>query len=945
MASGALRHRAYRRRRRNGKGTPRWLMALGMLGGLMAIGAGILAGVAYGVYQSYANDLIPPDEAIAKLPRGGARIYDRNGQLLYEYVDDVSGLREPVKSQDFSLFLIGATIATEDTSFLNNPGVNFKGLAAAAWDNFSPGGTPGLLEGRGGSSITQQLVKNVYFSPEERGKRSVDRKLKETVYALELKKQYSNEQIMEWYLNSISYGSVYVGAEAAAQGYFSKSAKALSLSEAATLAAIPSCPRCYDPINKPEAAVRQRNLVLRRMLEEGYITAEVTWLAASEPLVVRPQPFPVKAPHFVFNVVERELISLVGEEAFKRGGLNVTTTLDLDLQRTAEGILEEEISAVEAGALGHNGALVAIDPSTAQILTYVGSRSYFREDILGRNDMAAAENSPGSAFKPLTYLAAFENLGWSPGTLILDSAITIQDGAEGFSPRGPGGFRGPTTIRKSLGNSLNATAVKTMLYTGVRETIGQAKSMGMTTLDRPGLGPALTTGGGDVKLADLTYAYTVFPNLGLLKGRSTNLKLPPGNRANDPISVLRIEDRDGKVIYPLVDGQPKLDGPAVQEQRVASEEAAYFVNDILADPQAECETFGCGGLSLGDDRPFAAKTGTSAPYRNSSATGDTWTVAYTPQLVAGTWYGNADNSPLAVRAFSTTVSFPIIRRFMREFHSDKPIEQFQRPDTVIQGSVCVLSGFHATPDCPLTTPDDLVALPEPLPEGQPAPTATVPPTAAPPGQDAPKRPEDDDPWWERVAIDRRSNKLASALTLPQDLEYRFFLQLPAGLPEFHVQQAREWASRLGATIGQAPKERTTDADIPIAITQPANGQQVTAQVIITGRARSADFRSYYLEYEWALSPGRWVPIGGRDTPVADGPLAIWDTRGLFPGGYTIRLVIVDGSRGEIATQVQVSVVPSLPPAPTPPGPLPVITPTPTPGSQGDGPGRGRRNDD
>ncbi|MCH8849879.1 MAG: penicillin-binding protein, partial [Chloroflexi bacterium] len=471
MANAALyRYKAYRRRRWHARpdGAPRWIMAAALLGLILLIGGGAAAAVSYGVYQGYADELVPPDEEIAKLPRGGARILDRNRTLLFEFVDDSSGLRDPVSYEDISLYLVAATIALEDTTFMTNPGVNYQGLASAAWDRFRNtsivrnlfrpfGDALPAIETRGGSSITQQLVKNIYFSAEERSERSInqegiERKLKETVLALELTKQYSKQQIMEWYLNQISYGNVFIGAEAASRGYFNKQAIDLTLAEAALLAAIPSCPACYDPLTLPEEAKAQRNFVLRRMHAEGMIDAGTLWETSTQPLDLDPRQFDVEAPHFVFNVVQPELERLFGEEAARSGGLVVTTTLDLEEHRAAEAILRGWITTFESSG-GHNGAVVAIDPKTAEILVYVGSRDYFREDIDGQNDMASALNSPGSAFKPFTYLTAFINLGWGPGTMILDSEFPLQFWDGERPPRNPGGgYQGPITARNALGN-------------------------------------------------------------------------------------------------------------------------------------------------------------------------------------------------------------------------------------------------------------------------------------------------------------------------------------------------------------------------------------------------------------------------------------------------------------------------------------------------------------
>ncbi len=915
MARNGTRSRylAYRRRRRrhNGNGTPRWVLALVLLGGVFGIVLAILAGVAYGVYQSYANDLVPPDEAIAKLPRGGARILDRNGKLLYQFVDDVSGVSEPVSSDEMSLYLVLATIATEDASFLDNPGVNFEGLSRAALDNFWPfGGTPGFLEGRGGSSITQQLVKNVYFSPEERAERSVKRKIKETVLALELTKQYSKQQILTWYLNLISYGNIYNGVEAASQGYFGKHAKDLTLAESATLAAIPSCPSCYDPLNRPEATVAQRNYVLTRMYDEGYVSAGQLWEAASQPLDIKPQRFPVNAPHFVFNVVQPELERLFGEQALRRDGLIVHTTLDLDWQVRAEKTLEEWITTFESSG-GHNGAAVGIDPTTGEYLFYVGSRDYFRDDILGRNDMADAVNSPGSAFKPITYVTAFMTLGWGPGITILDTPIQAKYWDGDKPPRNPGtGFRGPITVRNALGNSLNIPAIKTIIYTGVDNVITQAKKMGITSLDGRQLGPSMTVGGVDVKLNDMVYAFTAYPNLGVLKGVPSTVDRPPGNRELDPVAILRVEDRDGNVLYPKVDGNP-VDRPPVQEVRVAPPEETYLVADILSDPSAQCIVFGCGGLSIG--RPMGVKTGTSEPYADSFAIGDTWAIAFTPQLVVGSWFGNADNSPMT-GITSTSVSWRTVRDIMVEYHNDKPVVPFTRPEGLVKASVCIPSWLKLTASCPKGTPEDLLA--------------------------ARSLPQRDDDWWALARIDKRTGKLASELTPEAFVEERRFLQLPPGLPDFVRDEALAWAVLLGAGgAGGVPTEQTQESDIPAAINSPLNGDQISGVVTVSGRASSAEFVSYRLEIQGDDQSGPELLMEST-TPVADGVLGNWDTSGLPDGVYTLTLVVTDAALGDVSYRVQVLLVnESAPDEPAAP------VSTDVPGDTGGGRGRGRGHDD
>lgn len=863
-------------------------MAFIALTGLAIFGVGLMVAISYGVYQNYADGLVPPDVAIARQPSGGARILDRNGKPLYEFLDDKAGLRQPVKIDDISLWLVYATVVREDSSFFTNPGVNYKGLGAAAWSNFSPfRSKPSFLEGRGGSSITQQLVKNVYFTREEQSKRSVSRKLKETIYAIELTKKYSGSdvgsdywkqgksQIMEWYLNQISYGSVYVGAEKAANGYFGKHAKDLTLAESATLAAIPASPNDYSPIQNPDGALRQRNIVLRSMYEEHYIDGGQLYDAVSQPLGASAHAFGIEAPHFVLNVVKPELEAIFGEDALKSEGLVVYTSLDLDLQTKSEEILESWINEFESSG-GHNGAVVAIEPSTGEILSYVGSRDYFNDDIQGQNDMAQALNSPGSAFKPFTYITAFMNLNWGPGTLILDTPIPSKYWDGKNPPRNPVAHSGPITARNALGNSLNIPAIKTILYTGVQEVKDQGKRMGITTLDRD-LGPSLTVGGVDVKLLDMAYGYTAFPNLGVLRGVQTTEDRPPGNRTLDPISILHVEDQQGKVLYPIVDGQP-AERTAPLEERVAPAQDAFLINDILSDPQAFCLTYSCGLHTLG--RPTGFKTGTSEPYEDSRAIGDTWTFGYTPQLVVGSWFGNADNSPMT-GITSTSVSYRTSRDVLAEYLKDKPVVQFARPEGLVRASACMPSGMRATESCPIKTPEDWFA--KPL--------------------------AGDDTWWTVTKIDIRTGKLAGPNTPERFVKERRFLKVPDGVSDFARDDALAWQYISGVPKGDAPTETTDEGDgLPAVITSPRDGDPVRGLINVRGTASSAHFQSYQLELQSPLNPGSWTVIGSSDTPVVDGVLGGWDTSILVPGLYIVRLRVVDADDGDLYSQVSVLVL-------------------------------------
>ena len=864
------------------------------LGGLLVAGAMAAVVAGFVVYQFYSRDLLPPDEVLAQQSSGGAKIYDRKGRLLYEFVDDLSGLRHPVPLSEVSPWLIDATIATEDADFYSNPGINVRGLIRAAYENFFPGQL-GFLKGSGGSSITQQLVKNVYIPEAERSERSIPRKLKETVYALELTRRYTKDQILEWYLNQIPYGGLYYGVEAASQGYFGKSARELSLAEAALLAGIPASPARYDPVNNPEAAIERRNQVLDLMLRRGKVSLLEAYAAKLEPLKLAPQRFPIEAPHFVLDYVQPQLEKLLGREALYRGGLSVTTTLDLDLQKQADAALEKWISEFEATSNGHNGALVAIDPNTGEILTFAGSRDYFRDDILGRNDMALAENSPGSAFKPFTYITAFMELGWGPGTLVLDTPVSYPnpDGSM-FTPRNPSGdFKGPITIRQALGASLNVPAFKVAMATGVDNIVRTAKRMGITTLTGS-YGPSITIGGVDVSVLDMTFGYSVFANNGVMKGMPSILDLPEGNRPLDPIAILKVENNKGEVVFE----------PERQEERVAPAEYAYLVTDVLSDPQAQCATFGCGGLNIG--RTAAIKTGTSEPYENSRAIGDTWALGYTPDLAAGVWAGNADNSPM-VNITSTSISWRALRDFMQAALEGVPDRGFERPEGVVTATVCVPSGKLPSKYCGKTTQDIFAA--ESLPK-------------------------EEDNWWQPIKVDSRNGLLATSRTPRQYVQERVFIVLPPELQGVSRAQAEEWARALGVPLApsqESPLGPDTAQQPPgVSIDWPPADATVRGLITIEGSTDTPGFRSYRLEYGEGRRPQRWTVIKRSAEPVIDGALGLLDTSQLEPGIYTVRLVVQDQERGFLTDTVTVGVGSMATPTPAGEGPQRTASPTPTP---------------
>ena len=886
------------------------LIALAAVIGVFFISAGLVAGgaglYAMNRYDQIAADVVPPEQLIAEQSRGGARILDRNGNLLYEFVDELSGLRRPVALEDMSQWLIDATVAVEDPTFYENNGLNTRGLVRAAVENFAPflmGDEGQFLEGSGGSSITQQLAKNIYIPREERLERSVDRKVKEMVIALELTKRYTKDQILEWYLNSIPYGGIYTGIEAAAQGYFGKSAADLTLPEAALLAGIPQSPARYNPFSPEnlDEATRQLSAtslskarqaeVLRLMVENGVITQKEADDALNAPLKFRQARFDIEAPHFVLGRIADEITARFGERALYDQGLTVVTTIDLDLQHIAEDVVEKYVSEYGEQANLFNGAFVAIDPRTGELLTYVGSRDYFRDDIEGRNDMAVAINSPGSTLKPFAFMTAFMN-GWGTGTGVIAAPFEIIDYSTGasFAPRDPiAQVLGPITAAEALGNSLNTTAIKTIIAAGVPQTIQTLKRVGYTTFDNPaGYGPALITGGSEITLVDEVYAYSVLATGGIMRGSEAvaTPRLDPGERTLEPAAILEVTDSEGRVIYEY---EP-------QEQRVIAEPYTYLVTSILSDGKNQCITYGvCGALALPNGYPSGAKTGTSEPFEDSRDIGETWTVGYTPELVGGVWAGNADNSRIQGIS-STSVSLRAWKDFMVQAIDHLGLEPtpFTRPDGVVSREVCWPSGKLPTDTCPELNRYTSLYAAEVLPAG-------------PEGLSEDEFARYYDTWWKEIAVDTRTGLPATDNTPAQFVKKSVRLVLPED-------EVKKWTGLYAwaAANGVSGMLGTTDtavasADLPARIDNPVANATVDGNVEIRGRATSEKFTQYRLEWGRGDNPSSWVRISSSTNAVTGGTLGRWDTGPLADGTYTLRLVVEDEEQGSRYYQIPVKV--------------------------------------
>lgn len=553
-------------------------------------------------------------------------IFDRNGKLIYEIFAEKR--RTPIRLQDLPPYVTQATIAIEDKDFYRHPGFSISGIARALYRII----TGKRLEG--GSTVTQQLVKNVLLTPE----RTLKRKIREIVLAVAIEILYSKNQILEMYLNNIPYGGAAWGIEEAARTYFGKSAKDLTLAEAAMLAGLPAAPTRFSPFGaRPELAKERQKAVLQRMLEDGYITQEEKEKAENAQLSFR-KPEGLKAPHFVLYVKE-QLVEKYGEQMVERGGLRVTTTLDLDLQEGAQQIVKEEVDKLKKANVGNGAALVTI-PKTGEILAMVGSKNYFAEDEDGKVNVVIRPRQPGSSIKPLNYALALETGKITPSTVLADvPTCFVVPGQPLYCPVNYDRlFHGAVQARFALGNSFNIPAVRVLALNGLANFVEFAKKMGITTWGDPSrYGLSLTLGGGEIKMTDMAVAFGVFANGGVRK----NL-----------VSILKVEDWKGNVLE-----ETKFDeGP-----RVLSMETSYLISHILLDNNARSAAFGENSLLRVRGHPeVSVKTGTTNDKR------DNWTIGYTPEVVVAVWVGNNDNSPMSAVASGITGAAPIWNKIIKE---------------------------------------------------------------------------------------------------------------------------------------------------------------------------------------------------------------------------------------------------------------------------------------
>lgn len=619
---------------------------------LYVFGAGML--FVFGLFAYFYKDLPSPTTMNSRTVAESTKIYDRTGQhLLYDVHGDEKRTIVPLDQIPDSLKF--ATIALEDQEFYNHHGVVISSIIRSVLKDIIRGGAA-----QGGSTITQQLVKQSLLTSEK----TITRKIKELILALEIEQRYSKDEILSMYLNQIPYGSSAYGIEAASQTFFGKNAKDLTLSESALLACLPNAPTYYSPfgIHTDDLKARQET-ALQRMANLGYITQQQADEAKGIDILseITPKQNNISAPHFVMFVKDY-LVQKYGEQTVEQGGLKVYTTLDWNMQQIAEKAVADG-AAKNVANKASNAALVAEDPKTGQVLAMVGSKNYFDKSIDGQVNVATANRQPGSSFKPYVYLEAFSK-GYTPETMLFDVPTNFSsDSAQDYTPQNyDGNFHGPLQMKNALAMSLNIPAVKTLYLAGVKDSINLAKSLGITGLNQPDrYGLSLVLGGGEVKLIDHVNAYS---------------SLAAGGVKHDQVSILKVEDKKGTVLEQF---KPSAG------QRVIDEKYVAMLDHIMSTNEYRAPVFGDNNPFKFTDRPVAAKTGTTNEFR------DGWAMGYTPSLAVGVWAGNNNNSSMKVGADGIVVAAPIWRNFMNQVLGNYSVEQFPKYEKEDAGKA-VLNG-------------------------------------------------------------------------------------------------------------------------------------------------------------------------------------------------------------------------------------------------------------
>ncbi|MDD2920896.1 MAG: PBP1A family penicillin-binding protein [Anaerolineales bacterium] len=873
---------------------------------------GLCAG-SYFVYQYYRIASTLPD--VGDLRNRASqfettRILDRNGQPLYEILDPNAGRRTYIPLINISPKLIAATIATEDKEFYSHPGFDLWAMIRALWQNYQSGGTIS-----GASTITQQLARALVLSPDERAERTYSRKVREIILSAEITRRYSKDEILELYLNEIYYGNLAYGVEAAAETYFGKSAKDLTLGEAAFLAGLPQSPAVYDIYtNAQDTLIRQQQVLVlmfglsveancihvSNSLEPVCVDVDAARQAADEMKTYpyRAPSFDAKYPHWV-NFVREQLEAQYDAQTIYRSGFVVYTTLDPVMQDKAQQLVSDQVAAM-AENNAHNSALVSIRPSTGEILAMVGSPDFNNVAIAGQINMATSSTrQPGSSIKPITYVAAFEK-GWTPSTLIWDVPTQFPDGANPpYEPRNYNGkFQGAMTVRVALSNSFNVPAVKALEFVGIYDDpntpqkegmIAMAERLGITSLTRNDYGLSLTLGGGDVSLMDMTSAYSVFAN---------------GGARVPPVAILKITDFAGNIVYEYK--------PQPGEQVIRAEHA-YLISSILSDNDTRSWMFGRNSL-LNLSFPVAAKTGTTNDIR------DNWTMGYTPDLVTGVWIGNADYTPM-VNSSGLSGAAPIWSQFMEfavPYVTNGAPTPFAPPAGIVNKVVCRLSGTEPSNSC-----DDEYT--EVFAFDQPP---------LPPGKDLIRR----------IKIDLWTGLQASDVCKGESEDKQVMNVSDKWAREWlKTDDGRNWLDKRGLPLNPvfAPDRECAASDPqPTVEFNLKDGESISSAPLDIKGTAFADkgFKKWRLEYGAGANPDSWIFLNENNAPVKNDTLFLWNFSNIYDEVVTLRLTLV-GENAEIEKRVTIHLpvyeppteIPptEVPPTPIPPTDIPPTIPPPT----------------
>lgn len=892
------------------------LVVLGILGAIAAVAA----------YFSIAADLPTVDDLRARSSQfETTRILDRNGNSLYEILDPNAGRRTTVNLSQISPYVVAATIATEDKEFYNHPGFDLLAILRALWANTETGG-----QGGGASTITQQLARALLLSPEERAQRTYMRKVREIILAAEITRRYSKDEILELYLNEIYYGNLAYGIEAAAETYFGPAidgqltgspngilADDLNLAQASFLAGLPQSPAVYDiHTNRIATLNRHRDvIVLMYTLSADKNCIEVSnspqrvcvgvneSLAAAQEIenYIFPAPnIQMRYPHWV-QYIRSQLEAKYDAQTIYRSGFTVYTTLDPALQDIAQQLVTNQVSALFAeGKNVKNGALVAIQPQTGQILVMVGSPDFYNEEIDGQVNMAISPTrQPGSSIKPLTYVAAFEK-GWTASTLIWDVPTGFPPSGDPNDPREPyvpenydRRYHGPVTVRSALANSYNIPAVKALYHVGIYDDpntpskeglIGMAEKLGITSLTRKDYGLALTLGGGEVSVLEMTGAFAVFANHGV--------RVPP-------VAILKVVDSDGKVVEEY--------NPPPGEQ-VIRPEHAFIISSILSDNNARRPMFGSNSV-LNLPFPAAAKTGTTNDFR------DNWTIGYTPDLAVGVWVGNADYTPMQ-NTTGLSGAAPIWSQFMQQAIpriTNNPTP-FNRPSGIVDKVICAVSGTEPSQWCPQQSSEIFAADQPPLPASEDLWKEVIL-----------------DTWSGLIANDSCKDFVEKKMTMNvADREGRFWLR--------KVDEGRAWAEQMGfdSPVFFTPDEECK-ADSPratLSIENIRDGDVLTEEKIdVEIIADATDgFTVWKLEYAEGDDPADtdWQLLMESDQRVPSRMKVVnWNLEKVGNARFTLRLRMENRDGGYAERMIHIK-IDYHPPTPEPTLVPPTETPTPIP---------------